>query len=62
MEFLKFFAQRLNVSRSEAHRVLERALNNYRPARDYSIHFLDPHDSAREVGPMTRTKPGQAEA
>jgi len=50
MEFLKFFAQRLNVSRSEANRVLERTLNNYRPARDYSIRILDAHDPERDLG------------
>lgn len=57
MEFLKFFAQRLNVSRSEADRVLERTLTNYRPARDYAIRFLDPHDPARDLG---RSEPNDA--
>lgn len=41
MEFLTFFAQRLNVSSSEASRLLEQALNNYRPTRDYSNRMPD---------------------
>ncbi len=41
MEFLNFFAQRLNVSASEASKVLEETLNNYRPTRDYSTRMPD---------------------
>ena len=41
MEFLKFLAKRLNVSKGEAELRLEQALDNYRPAREYSIRVLD---------------------
>lgn len=49
MEFLNFFAQRLNVSRSEANQLLERTLTNYRPARDYSTRFLDAHEPEHDL-------------
>lgn len=45
MEFLKFLARRLNVSTGEAAVRLEHALDNYRPAREYSIHVLDARGS-----------------
>ena len=41
MEFLSFFAERLNVSPSEASALLEHALNTYRPSRDYSTRILE---------------------
>jgi len=41
MEFLNFFAERLNLSQSEASARLERALSHYRPARDYSTRLLE---------------------
>ena len=45
MEFLNFFAQRLNVSPGEAHRLLEQTLDNYRPARDYSTRMHELRDT-----------------
>lgn len=41
MEFLNFFAERLNLTPSQAGRLLEEALGNYRPTRDYSRRMLD---------------------
>ena len=41
MEFVKFLARRLNVSPGEAALHLEQVLDNYRPAREYSIRVLD---------------------
>lgn len=41
MDFLNFYAERLSVSTREARELLERTLNNYRPARDYSIRVLE---------------------
>lgn len=49
MEFLKFFARRLNVSPSEASKMLEQALNNYRPTRDYSSRMLGTEGSTPDA-------------
>lgn len=51
MDFLNFFAERLNVSRSEASQLLEQALSNYRPKQDYSsrIDLRDTQASAPRV-------------
>lgn len=51
MEFLKFLAQRLNVTPSEASSRLERTLSNYRPLRDYSKRMPEPHEGSAPTAP-----------
>jgi hypothetical protein len=51
MEFLNFLARRLNVSKHEATLRLEQALDNYRPARDYSSRLLDSRGGGGEHSP-----------